>query len=109
VRSANYPAIVAVLGLLVGPLATACSESGSPGPTSSQIRDQVFLDVVSGPMRDRFSDSVLLAEGRKVCEAKSQGQSRDQIEQMVTQDLNLDPRAQPGELIQFMGAVDGFC
>lgn len=98
---------VAVAGLFVVVQVSACSEPRSPEPTGSQIREQVFLDVVSGPMRDHFSDSVLIAEGKKVCDAKAQGQSWDQLEQMVAKDLNLDPHS--GEVTQFMGATDGLC
>ena len=43
---------------------------------------------------------MLLAEGKKVCDARAQGQKWDQLEQMVAKDLNLDPDS--GEAGQFM-------
>ena len=96
---------LALVGLLVVVQVSACSMSRSPEPRDSQTREQVFLDIASGPLRDHFSDSVLLAEGKKVCDARAQGQKWDQLEQMVVKDLNLDPNS--GEAGQFMGAVDG--
>ena len=56
-------------------------------------------------MRDRVSDAALIAEGKKVCDGRDRGQSRDQLEPTVAKDLNLDLHC--GELPQFMGAVDG--
>ena len=96
---------LALVGVLVVAQVSACSESRSPAPTGAQTREQAFLDITSGPLRDHFSDSVLLAEGKKVCDARAQGQKWDQLEQMVAKDLNLDPAS--GEAGQFMGAVDG--
>ena len=86
---------------------SACSPSRPPEPTGSQIREQAFLDIVSGPMRDRFSDSELITEGKKVCDAKARGQSWDQLEHMVTTDLKLDPAS--GEVTQFTAAAEGLC
>jgi hypothetical protein len=45
----------------------------------------------------------LLAEGKKVCDARAQGQSWDQLAEMAAKDLNLTP----GEAGQFMGGLDG--
>ena len=96
---------VGLVALCVVVQVSACSGSRSPDPTGSQTREQTFLDIASGPLREQFSDSVLLAEGKKVCDARAQGQKWDQLEQMVAKDLNLDPAS--GEAGQFMGAVDG--
>jgi len=97
-RSPNGAAM-ALAGLFVAVQVSACSFSTqAPGPP-----DQVFLTILTGPLRDRFSDSDLLAEGKKVCDARAQGQTWDQLEQMAVKDLNLTA----GEAGQFMGAVDG--
>lgn len=100
-RSANA-VLLALVALFAVVQLTACSGSQ---PSDPQTREQTFLDIASGPLRDRFSDSVLIAEGNKVCEARAQGQTWDQLEQMVTNDLNLNPDS--GHAGQFMGAVDG--
>jgi hypothetical protein len=105
-RSPNA-AITALFGLLVVAQLVACSGQRSHEPTDSQAREQVFLRILSGPMRDQFSDSTLIAEGKKICAAKAQGQSWDQLEQLVAKDLNIDPDSRGGELSQFMGAIDG--
>jgi hypothetical protein len=103
-RSLNAVTLALVVLFMVVQV-SACSASRSPQPTGAQVSEQAFLDILSGPLRDRFSDSVLIAEGKKVCEAKSKGQSWDQLEQMVAKDLNLDPDS--GELTQFVGGVNG--
>jgi hypothetical protein len=103
-RSTNA-VILALVALFAAVQLTACSV---PRSTDPHTREQTFLDVASGPLRDHFSDSVLIAEGKKVCQARAQGQNWDQLEQMVAKDLNLDPDS--GEASQFMGAVDsGLC
>ncbi len=92
------------LFLMLAPSACSVSTSTSTSPdVTGQARDETFLGIASGPLRDRFSDSVLLDEGRKVCAARAQGKSWDQLRQMVVEDLKLD-RGLAG---QFMGAVDG--
>jgi hypothetical protein len=92
----------ALVGLFVVVQGSACSFSvdTNPGPDN-----QVFLDITSGPLRDRFSDAELLAEAKKVCDARAQGQTWDQLEQMVIEDLKLPPKS--GLAGQFMGGVDG--
>jgi len=73
-RSPNAVTL-ALVGLLVVVQVSACSMSRSPEPRGSQTREQVFLDIASGPLRDHFSDSVLLAEGKKVCDARARARS----------------------------------
>ena len=93
-------AIVALVGLFMVVPVSACTVTKSSGPS-----DQVFLDILSGPLRDEFSDSQLLAEGKKVCAARAQGQKWDQLEEMVAKDLKLAPGTDLAG--QFMGGVDG--
>lgn len=95
-KSTGALALAAAALLLSVPLAS-CSvrtESGS-GPDES-----VFLDALSGPIRDKYPDSVLIAEGKKACDAFAQGQSEDQVEAMIKTDLGVNPG-------QFIGAVYG--
>ena len=94
-------AVVAALAavFMVVPV-SACTVTKTSGPS-----DQVFLDILTGPLRDKFSDSQLLAEGRKVCDARAQGKNWDQLQQMVVTDLNLG--SDKGLAGQFMGGVDG--
>jgi len=97
-RSPNAVSM-AIAGFFVVVQISACSSSTQPpGPP-----DEVFLSILTGPLRDRFSDSDLLAEGKKVCDARAQGQSWDQLAEMAAKDLNLTP----GEAGQFMGGLDG--
>ena len=84
---------------MVAPV-SACTVTKTSGPS-----DQVFLDILSGPLRDKFTDSQLLAEGKKVCDARAEGQTWDQLAGMVAKDLNLAPRTDLAG--QFMGGVDG--
>jgi hypothetical protein len=93
-------AIMGLVGLLMAVTVSACTVTNSSGPS-----DQVFLDILSGPLRDEFSDSQLLAEGKKVCDARAQGAQWDQLREMVVTDLNLASRTNLAG--QFMGGVDG--
>ena len=93
-------AIVALVGLFTVVPVSACTATKSSGPS-----DQVFLDILSGPLRDEFSDSQLLAEGKKVCDARARGEQWEQLREMVAADLNLAPRTDLAG--QFMGGVDG--
>ncbi len=77
----------------------SCSVTASTGSDSSPD-EGVFLDALSGPIRDKYSDSVLLAEGRKVCDAFAQGRNEDEVETMISTDLGVDSG-------QFIGAVYG--
>lgn len=85
-------ASAAVALVLSVPMAS-CSVTAGSGPNQT-----VFLDALSGPIRDKHPDPVLIAEGRKVCDAFAQGQSEDQVENMISTDLGVDSG-------QFIGAV----
>lgn len=98
-RSPKAVIVTLVAMFLVLPV-SACTVTKTSGPS-----DQVFLDILSGPLRDKFSDSQLLTEGKKVCDARAQGKNWDQLEQMVANDLNLGSAR--GLAGQFMGGVDG--
>lgn len=60
--------------------------------------DAKFLLALSGPIREKYPDATLLAEGQKVCDAYARGQTEEQAKQMVQADLGVDPG-------QFIGAI----
>ena len=72
-------------------------------PAAEKSREKTFIYIVYGSIRDKYSDEDLIAEGKKACEAFHQGQSKDQVQQMVASDMDFDS----AELDQFMGAVYG--
>lgn len=102
-RSPNA-VILAMVALFAVVQLTACSaRSGPPDP---QVRNQVFLDFLPDRLRHQFGDSALIDEGHKVCDAQAQGQSWDQLEQLVAKDLKLVPESD--EVAQFVsGTIDG--
>ncbi len=99
---ARAVARLATAALLVSLLVSSCQVTKTSGPagTTSDADETVFLDALSGPIRDKYPDSVLIAEGRKACEAFANGSSEDDVEKMIATDLGVDPG-------QFIGAVYG--
>lgn len=93
---------VAVVGLIAAVQISACHVTSDPAAVEKS-QEATFLDILYGPIRDKYSDSVLIAEGRKACDAFGQGQSQEQVQQLVATDLALDP----GLVSQFMGAIYG--
>lgn len=89
---------MATVGLFVSLLVSSCQVSATSGPQDTG--NSVFLDALSGPIREKYADSVLIAEGRKACDALAQGQSEAQVKKMIFTDLGIDPG-------QFIGAVYG--
>ena len=73
----------------------ACTVTTESGTKPDDAR---FLEALSGPIRDKYQDSALLAEGQKVCDAFAKGQTEDQAKQMIAKDLGVDSG-------QFIGAV----
>ncbi len=87
---------MAAVGLFVSIQVSSCQASVS----SDQDEHSVFLDALSGPIREKYPDSVLIDEGNKACDAFAQGQSEEQVMKMIKTDLNVDAG-------QFIGAVYG--
>lgn len=99
---AKSAAALAVAGLFLSIGVPACRVSHDPA-AFQQAQNKDFLDILDGPLRSKYSDAELLDEGRKACDAFAQGQTREQVEQMVAADLKL----QPGHVGQFMGGLYG--
>jgi hypothetical protein len=93
---------LAAVGLLVATSLSSCHVKNDP-VAYQKMQEKTFLDILSGPLRDKYSDADLIAEGHKACEAFSRGKSSDQVADMVETDLNLDP----GSVGQFMGGLYG--
>lgn len=66
--------------------------------TGTKPDDAKFLLALSGPIREKYPDSTLLAEGQKVCDAIAQGKTEEQAKQMIQADLGVDSG-------QFIGAI----
>ena len=93
-RSLSAVAPALVVALLSVPL-VSCTVTTETG---SKPDDARFLEALSGPIRAKYPDSALLAEGQKVCDAFAKGQTEDQAKQMIAADLGVDSG-------QFIGAI----
>lgn len=93
---------LAAAGLLIATGLSSCHVKNDPA-AYDKAEETAFLNILSGPLRDKYSDEDLIAEGHKACEAFSQGKSSDQVADMVEADLKLDP----GSVGQFMGGLYG--
>lgn len=88
----------AVAALLLAVPTASCTVTTRTGP--AQPDTALFLEALSGPVRSKYPDSTLIAEGQKACDAFAQGQNEDQVKKMIEQDLQVDAG-------QFIGAVYG--
>lgn len=88
----------AVAAALLAVSTASCTITTTTGP--SQPDNAVFLDALSGPIRSKYPESVLIAEGQKACDAFAQGQNEDQVKKMIEKDLQVNAG-------QFIGAVYG--
>lgn len=96
----NRMSTVVLAALLLSVPPVSCATNPKPPASSLQPGEQTFLDILSGPYRDKYSDSDLLEEGHKVCDAYEQGMTEAQARKMIQTDLGLEPG-------QFIGALDG--
>jgi hypothetical protein len=85
-RSQRITALAAV-GLFISTQVPSCRTVPPSDPSAQQMQDNMFLDGVNKELRDKYPDSVLIAEGHKVCDALSQGQSEHQVAEMVKKDF----------------------
>ena len=96
---AKGTAFVAVIGGFLSIQLSACHWT-TTSTTESVRNDPVFLHALDGPIRAKYPDSVLIAEGEKACDAFAQGQNEGQVMDMIKKDLDVDAG-------QFIGAVYG--
>lgn len=102
-RRSKTPVMSAAVVFFVALSAVSCGVSYESDNSGWNPDEQVFLDILSGPIRDRYDSTVLIEEGRKACAAFSNGQSERQVMEMIQADLGADP----GMAGQFIGAVKG--
>lgn len=94
--SRRTAAVLAAIGVVMALHVPACTFSaGTKAGTSAESGNakfdaaaaQNFLSGVPKEIREQHSDEMLVAEAKKICAALDQGQSDDQIDEMLQKDL----------------------